>query len=45
MVELFAVECNLFNNRFHFSVRLYSDSAQITSTRGESKEVDVLTTF
>ena len=42
-------------NRFHFSVRLYSDNAQMTSKRGENKEVryepqassvtDVLTTF
>ena len=42
-------------NRFHFAVRLYSDNAQMTSKRGENKEVryepqassvtDVLTTF
>ena len=42
-------------NRFHFAVRLYSDNAQMTSIRGENKEVryepqassvtDVLTTF
>ena len=42
-------------NRFHFAVRLYSDNTQITSKRGENKEVryepqassvtDVLTTF
>ena len=42
-------------NRFHFAVGLYSDNAQMTSKRGENKEVlyepqassvtDVLTTF
>ena len=42
-------------NRFLFAVRLYSDNAQMTSKRGENKEVryepqassvtDVLTTF
>ena len=42
-------------NRFHFAVRLYSDNAQMTSKRGENKEVryepqassvtDVLTRF
>ena len=42
-------------NRFHFAVRLYSDNAQMTSKRGENKEIryepqassvaDVLTTF
>ena len=42
-------------NRFHFAVCLYSDNAQMTSKRGENKEVryepqassvtDVLTTF
>ena len=42
-------------NRFHFAVRLYSDNAQMTSIRGENKEVryepqassvtDVLTTI
>ena len=42
-------------NKFHFAVRLYSDNAQMTSKRGENKEVryepqassvtDVLTTF
>ena len=42
-------------NRFHFAVHLYSDNAQMTSKRGENKEVryepqassvtDVLTTF
>ena len=42
-------------NRFHFAVRLYSDNAQMTSKRGENKEVryepqassvtNVLTTF
>ena len=42
-------------NRFHFAVSLYSDNAQMTSKRGENKEVryepqasivaDVLTTF
>ena len=42
-------------NRFHFAVRLYSDNAQMTSKRGENKEVryepqassvtDILTTF
>ena len=42
-------------NRFHFAVRLYSDNAQMTSKRGEKKEVryepqassltDVLTMF
>ena len=42
-------------NRFHFALRLYSDNAQMTSKRGENKEVryepqassvtDVLTTF
>ena len=42
-------------NRFHFAVRLYSDNAQMTSKRGENKEVryepqassvtDVLTAF
>ena len=42
-------------NRFHFAVRLYSDNVQMTSKRGENKEVryepqassvtDVLTTF
>ena len=42
-------------NRFHFAVRLYSDNAQMTSKRGENKEVryepqassvtDVLTKF
>ena len=42
-------------NRFHFAVRLNSDNAQMTSKRGENKEVryepqassvtDVLTTF
>ena len=42
-------------NRFHFAVRLYSDNAQMTSKRGENKEVryepqassvtDVLNTF
>ena len=26
-------------NRFHFDVRLYSDNAQMTSKRGENKEV------
>ena len=26
-------------NRFHFAVRLYSDNAQMTSKRGENKEV------
>ena len=26
-------------NRFHFAVRLYSDNAQMTSNRGENKEV------
>ena len=48
--------CVLYlTNRFHFAVRLYSDNAQMTSKRGENKEVryepqassvtDVLTTF
>ena len=42
-------------NRFHFAVRLYFDNAQMTSKRGENKEVryepqassvtDVPTTF
>ena len=42
-------------NRFHFAMRLYSDNAQMTSKRGENKEVryelqassvtDVLTMF
>ena len=46
---------NYLTNRFHFAVRLYSDNAQMTSKRGENKEVryepqassvtDVLTTF
>ena len=46
---------NYLTNRFHFVVRLYSDNAQMTSKRGEDKEVryepqassvtDVLTTF
>ena len=46
---------NCLTNRFHFAVRLYSDNAQMTSKRGENKEVryepqassvtDVLTTF
>ena len=45
----------LLTNRFHFAVRLYSANAQMTSKRGESKEVryepqasivtDLLTTF
>ena len=26
-------------NRFHFAVRLYSDNVQMTSKRGENKEV------
>ena len=49
-----ATNCYL-TNRFHFAVRLYSDNAQMTSKRGENKEVryepqassvtDVLTTF
>ena len=46
---------NKLTNRFHFAVRLYSDNAQMTSKRGENKEVryepqassvtDLLTTF
>ena len=42
-------------NRFHFAMRLYSDNAQMSSKRGENKEVhyelqassvtDVLSTF
>ena len=29
-------------NRFHFAVRLYSDNAQMTSNRGENKEVRLM---
>ena len=49
------LECLYLTNRFHFAVRLYSDNTQMTSKRGENKEVryepqassvtDVLTTF
>ena len=35
---MFVSACCL-TNRFHFAVRLYSDNAQMTSKRGENKEV------
>ena len=54
LVKHRALQYNL-TNRFHFAMRLYSDNAQMTSKRGENKEVryepqassvtDVLTTF
>ena len=32
--------CGIYlTNRFHFAVHLYSDNAQMTSKRGENKEV------
>ena len=50
-----ALNSYYLTNRFHFAVRLYADNAQMTSKRGENKEVwyepqassvtDVLTTF
>ena len=53
--ETTAISVCYLTNRFHFAVRLYSDNAQMTSKRGENKEVryepqassvtDVLTTF
>ena len=57
-ISTFPYMSYLLLNRFHFAVRLYSDdsdNAQMTSKRGENKEVryepqassvtDVLTTF
>ena len=56
VVKVFLVHSRSYlTNRFHFAVRLYSDNAQMTSKRGENKEVryepqassvtDLLTTF
>ena len=33
------IRVNTLTNRFHFAVGLYSDNAQMTSKRGENKEV------
>ena len=42
-VNMLRMMCEYFDlgltNRFHFAVRLYSDNAQMTSKRGENKEV------
>ena len=37
--RLLTLLISYLTNRFHFAVGLYSDNAQMTSKRGENKEV------